>query len=264
MRNRNSVDRLLASAAIVVMIATTTGCAGQSKYAKFQPVSSGTSIHVVGIEPEFAKPNAKTAGETVGIEAAKGAGMGLGAGLAYGIYGSVLCGPAIIICAPILVPGGAAVGLVGGTTMAATNAARLALPKEKALALEKLMGETFEQADFSGTIRETFESQSGNAWNLTADKADVEIRLGIEELNFTQYENDALVFNFTASMIVQYDSGPRDSTRRLLFSHKSARQPVDHWLADNGAQFHKEIATALGTTVDEMLVSLNWHGRQRQ
>ena len=92
----------------------------------------------------------------------------------------------------------------------------------------------------------------------------VEVRLSIEVLNFKQYENDALVFNFTASMIVQYGSGARDATRRLLFSHKSARQPVDYWLADNGAQFHDEIATALGTTVDDMLVSLNWHGRQRQ
>ena len=220
-------------------------------------------MHVVGIEPEFAKPDAKTAGETVGIEAAKGAGLGLGAGLAYGIYGSFMCGPAWFICAPIFVPGGAAVGLVGGTTMAATKAARLALPKEKALALEKLMGETFEQADFSGTMRDTFESRSGNAWNVTTDDAEVEIRLGIEALNFTQYTNDMLEFNFTASMIVQYGNGPRDSTRRLLFSHKSARQPVDHWLADNGAQFHNEIATALDTTVDEMLVSLNWHGRQR-
>ena len=264
MSSRNPVNRLPATAAVIVMLAVTTGCAGQSKYAKFQPVSAGTTVHVVGIDPDIAKPDAKTAGETVGIQAAKGAGVGLGAGLAYGIYGSIMCGPAIIICAPFLVPGGAAVGLVGGTTMAAANAARLALPKEKALALEKLMGETFEQADFSGTMRDTFESRSGNAWSVTTDDAEVEIRLGIEALNFKQYENDALVFNFTASMIVQYGSGPRDSTRRLLFSHKSARQPVDYWLADNGAQFHDEIATALDTTVDEMLVSLNWHGRQRQ
>ena len=264
MSSQNRFIRLLTSAAVIVMIIVTTGCAGQSKYAKFQPVRAGTTVRVVGIDPGIAKPDAKTAGETVGIQAAKGAGVGLGAGLAYGIYGSIMCGPAIIICAPFLVPGGAAVGLVGGTTMAAANAARLALPKEKALALEKLMGETFEQADFSGTMRETFESRSGNAWNLTTTDADVEIRLGIETLNFRQFENDNLVFNFTASMIVQYGSGPRDSTRRLLFSHKSARRPVDYWLADNGAQFHDEIATALGTTVDDMLVSLNWHGRQRQ
>ncbi len=87
MSSRNPVNRLLAMAAVIVMIAVTTGCAGQSKYAKFQPVSPGTTVHVVGIEPDIAKPDAKTAGETVGIEAAKGAGVGFGAGLAYGIYG---------------------------------------------------------------------------------------------------------------------------------------------------------------------------------
>ncbi len=261
---KNSIIPAITRTTVVAVIVLTTGCAGQSRYAKFQPVPQGSDVHVVAVDPALKQANAKTAGETVGKEAAKGAAVGLGGGLAFGIYSSVLCGPAIIVCAPILVPSGAVVGLIGGTSMGGAKAGREALPKEKAKALEKLMSETFVRTDFSAALQQSFESQGGSTWNLTTEEAGTRITLGVEELDFTQYEDDVLIFNVTTSMIVQYGSEQRDSTRRLLFTHHSSRQPVDYWLADNGKNLRDEMAFGFESTVADMAVSLDWQGRQRK
>ena len=63
---------------LFVVIVLTTGCAGSSKYAMFQPVPEGSDVHVVAVDPELKKPDPKSVGETVGNETAKGAAIGGG------------------------------------------------------------------------------------------------------------------------------------------------------------------------------------------
>ena len=58
--------------------------------------------------------------------------MGAGAGVATGIVGSMACGPFFFFCAPVLVGGGAVIGVAVGATAGTVVGATLALPKEKA------------------------------------------------------------------------------------------------------------------------------------
>ncbi len=248
---------------LLVIAVLATGCANQSKYARFQPLPRGTNLYVIAVDPEIAAPDAKTAGETVGKEAAKGASVGLAGGLGGGFYLSILCGPAIVVCAPILVPAGAAVGLVGGTAMGAGQAGLKALPKEKADALERVMSDALQEIDFLEALHGTFVARSGNRWNLSSDAEAVNVTLGLEALNLTQLEDDVLVFNFTASMIVRYGPGEGQTTRRFLFSHNSDRRPVDDFLEDNGERFREEITTAFQMTIDEMIRALDYESNRQ-
>ena len=243
---------------LVVAAALATGCASNSKYAKFQPLARGTNVHVVAVDPEIAVPNARTAGETVGKEAAKGAGYGLAGGASGGLYLSILCGPAIVICAPVLVPAGAAVGVVGGTAMGAGQANVKALPKEKAEALERVMSAVLHDASFSDAMHSTFVEHSKGRWNLTNDSNAVRVLLGLEALSLTQLEDNAVALNLTASMIITYGPGDSQTTRRLLFSNVSRGHSVNDFLEDDGALFGEQLSTALKTSVDEIIAALDY------
>jgi len=245
------------SICLLIVATLTAGCAGQGKYARFQPVPRDTVLSVVALEPEITVPDAKTAGETVALATAGGAGGGFLAGLGGGIYLSALCGPAIIVCAPVLVPTGAAVGLVGGTALGADTAASKALPKEKAEALEAVMSDAISEIVFSAALHDEFVQRSADRWILSHDSKATKLTLGIETLNLTQLENDVLALNFTASMILQYDPEDGQPTRRFLFSHRSDARHVDDFL-DDGELFRGLIKAAVRETIDDMVNALDY------
>lgn len=245
-------------ALLIVATATATGCAGHSRYAKFQPLARGTNVNVIAIDPKLAVPNAKTAGETVGKEVAKGAGKGLAGGIGGGLYLSILCGPAIIVCAPVLVPAGAVVGVVGSAAMGAGQANVKALPKEKAEALERVMSAALHEASFSDAMHRTFVEHSEGRWNLTNDLNAVQVILGLEALSLTQLENDVVALNLTASMVITYGPGGSQKTRRFLFSNVSRGRPVNDFLENDGALFREQLSAALQASVDEMIAALDY------
>jgi hypothetical protein len=257
-RSIRTIVREVFRALLVVAAVTAVGCAGPSKYAKFQPLPRGTNVHVIAIDPELAVPNAKTAGETVGKEAAKGAGMGLAGGISGGLYLSMLCGPAIIVCAPVLVPAGAAVGVVGGTAMGAGQASVKALSKEKAEALERVMSAVLHDASFSDAMHSAFVEHSKGRWNLTNDSNAVRVMLGLEALSLTQLEDDVVALNLTASMLIMYGPGDGQKTRRFLFNIVTSGRPVNDFLDNDGALFQEQLSTALQTSVDEIIAALDY------
>lgn len=257
-RTNKKVVRAVFRALFIVAVATGAGCAGHSKYAKFEPLARGTRVHVIAIDPEFAVPNAKTTGETVGKEAAKGAGMGMAGGISGGLYLSILCGPAIVVCAPVLVPAGAAVGVVGGTAMGSGQARATALPKEKAEALESVMSAVLQGASFSDAMNRRFIEHSGERWYLTNDQNAVKVTLGLEALTLTQLKDDVVALNLTASMIITYGPDEGQTTRRFLFSNMSEGQPVDRFLAGDGELFREQLSAVLQTSVDEIIAALDY------
>ncbi len=257
-RTSKKIVRAVFRALFIVAVVMAVGCAGHSKYAKFKPLARGTRVHVVAVDPEIAVPNAKTAGETVGKEAAKGAGMGLMGGVAGGLYLSILCGPAIIVCAPVLVPAGAAVGVVGGTAMGSGQAYAKALPKEKAEALERVMSAVLQNASFSDAMSRRFIEHSGERWYLTNDQNAVKVTLGLEALTLTQLEDDVIALNLTASMIITYGPDEGQTTRRFLFSNMSEGQPVDNFLEGDGELFREQLSAVLQTSVDEIIEALDY------
>ena len=258
------LKRMALVACIGIPAFTSVGCAGNGGYAKFQPVPVDRPLFVFAVNPTMADPDAKTAGETVGIAAAKGAGLGLAGGVTGGVYLSVMCGPAIIICAPILVPGAAAVGLIGGTAMASTDAGARALPLEKAEALETIMIDQIGQMDFAAAMDDEFRRKGDINWDLVTarEEAVAEVELGVAAINFTQLKNDMLVLNVTTSMIVRY--GPeKKATRRLLFEHHSDSRHVDYWLEKDGRNFRTAIEAGVRVTTSQIVYALNFEGRQR-
>ena len=89
--------------------------------------------------------------------------------------------------------GGAAGGAIFGAAVGGISNAMLALPKEKAEALEIIMAETINDLREPQTLVEQFKIQSNNRWSVTDPGASTELTLGIEELSIDQGKNDMLV-----------------------------------------------------------------------
>jgi hypothetical protein len=133
-----------------------------------------------------------------------------------------------------------------------------ALPKEKAMALERVMSTVLHEASFSDAMHSTFVEHSEGRWNLTNDSNAVRVVLGLEALSLTQLEDDVVALNLTASMVITYGPGDSQKTRRFLFSNVSRGHPVNDFLENDGALFREQLSTALQTSVDEIIAALDY------
>lgn len=197
------------------------------------------------MQPEIEIPDARTAGETVALGAA---GTAIG-GAAAGFEAGLECGPYFIICSSLGMVGGA----VFGAAFGGVDTASVALPKEKAEAFEQIMYAAVVDVDIPEALVERFRDEGNGLWTMTDAAAAISITLGVEGLYISQRTKDRVVVYLVNSMVVSYGSGPLDTTKRILFSHKSAEHHVDHWIADDGANFRAAVREAFASNMEDMI-----------
>jgi len=246
-----SVDYQRVTGALIVLATATLICAcagsGPPKptHSTLRTIPLGSTVQVIGLQPEIEIPDARTAGETVALGAA---GTAIG-GAAAGFEAGLECGPYFIICSSLGMVGGA----VFGAAFGGVDSASVALPKEKAEALEQIMYSAVVHVDIPETLVERFKIEGKGLWTMTDAAAAVSITLGVEGLYISQRTKDRVVVYLVNSMVVSYGSGPLDTTKRILFSHKSAEHHVDHWIADDGANFRAAVREAFASNMEDMI-----------
>jgi hypothetical protein len=241
---------LILRGGFLVLITLITACAGQ---VPVQPVAAGTSIQVTTPESRMRNPNAQGGGEAVGKRLAQGAGMGVAGGLAAGLYGSMACGPFFMFCAPVLVGGGAAIGLVAGSTAGTISGAIIALPNEKANALDAIIDSTFAEITLSQSLRAEFEEQTAGVWAITDTEQDVRVTIELESFFIEQFKDDNLKLKMTSTMVVTNGIGKSATTKEIPFAYDGGRQHVDYWLENDGENFRIEMEDAFASNVMQMI-----------
>jgi len=237
---------------LLAVLTLVTACAGQ---VPVQPVADGTLIQVNTPESKLRNPNARSGG-AVGKGAAQGAGMGAGAGAAGGFVGSLACGPFFIICAPVLAGSGAVIGLAVGATAGTVVGATLALPKEKADALDVIIEEIFEDASHSRTLRSEFEDQGGDYWTISADAGDIEVTLELNSFFIEQFKDDHLALRMSSTMIVRYGPERGQTADKVVFTYNGSRRHIDDFLENDGENFRIEVRDAFAYNVRQMVAAL--------
>jgi len=242
---------ILSAAAVLI-----SACAGTPTNSALPSIPLGESIHVVGAVTEIAIPNARTARENVASGAAGGAAGGAVMGAGAGVMAGFACGPLFVICSPVGLVGGAAGGAIFGAAVGGISNAMLALPKEKADALELIMAETIHDLSGSQTLVDQFKILSNDHWSVTDAGASTELTLGIEELSIDQGKNDMLVVKLINSIRVSYGTDERDTTRLILYTFVSEWHHIDHWIVDDGANFEAVIQKGLAANLADMIREL--------
>ena len=143
------------------------------------------------------------------------------------------------------------------------RAATLAIPAEKAEALEAIMTNMMTDFGDSRPLVQAFETQSAGRWLVTDREPATEINLSVEQLYVDQGTNDMLVLKMVSSMVVTYEpsllsngSAP-DTTKRVLFTYTSPEQHVDYWIADDGASFLAAINEGYTRQIATMIDALD-------
>lgn len=255
-------NRATSSVALLAATALISACASTSKstHATLQSIPLGSSIRVVAVEPEIETPDARTAGETVAKGTAAGAAAGAAVGAAtYGVIVALGCGSFVVICGPIMLVTGVASGAIAGAAAFGIETAMLALPKEKAEALEAVMADTIAGLSVSQMLVQEFTEQSGNRWTVTDAEVPTEITLGIEGLFVDQGKDDQLVVKLVNSMVISYGPGELDTTKRILFTYVSERHHVDHWIEKDGANFQTAIYEGFASNMEDMVKVLQMY-----
>lgn len=253
---KRCTTRLIYRVTLLILALSLAACASRPQYATLQAVPSGASIHVIATQPDIEAPDAQAAGESVGSGAASGAGLGASAGLEVGLQGSIICGPFIIVCLPLFAISAAAIGAIGGSIVGSIGGAIVALPEEKAQALEVIMSTTLEEMDLAETLENQFARQSGERWTITEAEGNLEITLGLNTLYIEQFSGDNLSLQMSSSMVVRYGPGDSDATKTYLYRYSSERHHVDYWLQDEGGNFRAEVSAAFEDNVGLMIQTL--------
>lgn len=248
--------KLLCRSTLLLLISLIAACAGQ---VPVQPVAAGTQIHLTTSAAGIETPDARTAGEMVGRNAAKGAGKGTLGGAGLGLGASIICGPFIFICAPVMAGGGAAIGLVAGSTVGAIDGGMKSLPREKADALQEIISVTFAEQDFAQTLHSEFKQQHANHWTIADGESNLQVALTLDDLDIAQSTQDRLSLQMRVSMIVRHGPGKDDVSDVVYFDYRSPNHHIDYWLADDGQNFRAEISNAFNSNVAKTIRTLK-HG----
>ena len=233
-----------------------TGCASAPRHAALTPVPPGSEVRLEIDVLAVASPDAMDAGEAMGRGAALGAGGGFAGGVAAGLEASIMCGPLFYICAPaaaVAAAGAAVVGGVGG----GVHGAVIALPADKASALEGYIADYLSNKNILDVMRNDFAQRQQGRWQLVDSSANTVVTLGVESLGLDQFAGDELMIRLTSYLRVRYGSGEHEVTKRMLVNAESGRHHVDHWIADNGANLEAELNAVLAENSRQIVAVLS-------
>lgn len=250
MKARNLVAMLCVGATMLA------GCAAAPRHAPLTPIPPGNQIRVVIDVLDVESPDAWDTGEAMGRGAAAGAGGAFVGGAVVGLEFTIACGPLFYICAPLAAVGAAGAAAVGGVG-GSIHGAAIALPAEKANALEGLIKEYLSNKDILDVMRNDFAQRQQGRWQLVESSSAPVVELGVEALGLDQFAGDELMIRMTSYLRVRYGPDEREVTKRMLVNAKSERHHVDYWIADSGANLEAELNAVLAENSRQIVAVLS-------
>jgi hypothetical protein len=212
------------------------GCATVPKNTSLRPIPRDSEIRVVVNVVGIVPPDAKDTSEAIGDGASSYAAKGFAEGATGGFEGSVeACTVFFFVCAPVFMIAGGAVGAAIGGVVGSVHGAKIALPEDKADALETLIQNYLESEQIPANLSNEFNRQQNGRWQVVESETNVVVTLGVETLMFGQFSDDELSIRLTSNLVVRYGPETTDATKRILLNAESEQHHVDHWIANEGA-----------------------------
>ncbi|MGK0225077.1 MAG: hypothetical protein ACI9ON_004337, partial [Limisphaerales bacterium] len=212
-----------------------TGCATVPKNTPLRPIPRGSEIRVVVNVPGITSPDAKDTGEAVRDGASSYAAQGIAEGASGGVEAAMGCEVLALVCMPVFAIVGGVLGGVAGGVVGSVQGARIALPEDKAGALETLIQNYLENEPIPANLLNEFNRQQNGRWQVVDSETDVVVTLGVEALMFSQFSDNELSIGLTSNLVVRYGPETSDVTKRILLNAESEQHHVDHWIANEGA-----------------------------
>jgi hypothetical protein len=224
--------------------------------AQLPPVPDGASLRFeVAAHPALDRPSASNGGTTA-ANMAGGTAAGVGLGAAYGAYLGLGCGPLLVVCSPIMAVGGAMGGGIAGLGIGTVEAVRLAIPGEKADAMNAVIERTFAEFDFAGTLDAEFRAYAGGRWRYS-DLAPVDLAVSIVGVDLDKHPGDRVSVRVLTVLELVDRSGKETRTEERRIIGESPARHIDEWLAADGELFAMELETAIARAAREMIVSIS-------
>ena len=126
-------------------------------------------------------------------------------------------------------------GMVIGGVAGGIKGANIALPDDKAVAVEKLINNYLNSEDIPTNLFNQFNRLQNGRWQIVDSETDIVVTLGVENLLFTQFSDEELAISLTSSLVVSYGPESTDVTKRILLNSETEKYHVDHWIANSGA-----------------------------
>ena len=239
---------------LIAIAALASACATQP--APLPPIPDGATLRFEVVGPAtFDEPSASNGGTTAANMAGGTAG-GVGLGAAYGAYLGLSCGPLLVVCSPVMAVGGAMGGAIAGLGIGTVEAMRLAIPGEKADAMNAVIERTFADFDFVGTLDAEIRARAGGRWQYSS-LAPVNLTVSITGVDLDKHPGDRLsVRVMTVLEIVDQSGAETRSERRRIVGESPARH-VDEWLDADGELFAMELESTIARAARELIVSLS-------
>ena len=212
------------------------GCSTVPKNTSLRPIPRGSEIRVVVHVPGIVPPDAKDISEAIGEGASAHAAKGFKGGASSGFEGSFeACNVFFFVCAPVFSIAGGVVGAAVGGVVGTVHGANIALPEDRADALETLIQNYLESEHISANLLNEFNRQQNGRWQVVDSETGIVVTLGVETLRFAQFPNDELSIHLTSNLVVRYGPETTDATKRMLLNAESEQHHVDYWIANEGA-----------------------------
>lgn len=241
---------------ITILLAMTlaAGCASQPK--ALATIPDGAAVRFAVTEPgHLHQPSASNA-STSAKNMAGGTAAGMGVGAAYGAYAGLACGPMLIICSPAGAVAGAMGGGIFGLGAGTYQAARLALPAEKAAAFDTVIEQTFAEFSFAAALDEEFRARAASRWSLS-DEAPASVSLSLVRVSLRKHADDHVSVRLVTKLVVEDRSGRRDRIEDRLFPTESLPKHIDTWLEHDGEAFRVAIEDGISRMVHDILWQLS-------
>jgi hypothetical protein len=196
-----------------------------------------------------------------GIQATKdsdtskaGGGVGAKGGAAAGAATSLLCGPFVVFCLPVLVPAGALVGSTAGGVAGSVADTLQAWPKEQAERAEAILSGIDERRDFFVEIRDGLAAKVPPGRAGTLQDADAVMYVGPKTIELVQSERSRLALRMTAVMNAEWNRDKRTPrTEKREYIYQTDERPVEEWLDEDGAVFDAAFTECIQMIVNSMM-----------
>ncbi len=239
---------------ILIIAIMASACASQPK--PLQTIPDGARVDFEVVEPEhLGRPSASNAGSNA-ANMAGGTAAGMGMGAAYGAAAGLACGPMLIICSPAGAIAGAMGGGIFGLGFGTYHAAKLAIPADKADAMNTVVERTFSDFDFAAALDAEFRGRASGRW-IYADDALVDVRISLVRIGLHKHENDHLSVSMVATLQVVDRSGDRERVEERMYATESLPKHVDTWTDGDGEEFRLAIEDGISRSVHNILWELS-------
>lgn len=255
MKNRTYISRcrecrgFVASGLLIVL------CLQGCNSAQSPPLPDFETVAIIPLS----KPAASARATTGRNHEKEGFLYGIAAGGGLAIAASATCGPWFLFCATVFSPMAAAVGgtsgLVVGTLI---NEDLQSVFGEQGVELKPILADLKERRNIPGEILNAVTATILTDRLVDVDQADALISIGPRSIDLVLVNDTELAVRITGELVARWNfqRGANERYRRRSHVHQTSAYPIEHWLANDGANIDQAYSDCVEAVTAGMIADL--------